>query len=253
MKDSTASLHAFCEALELSRALGVQLSAVSVAPNYEGDLGLTPGAVNTAGREPFQTVLKEALGIARDQGLGLHTFLGAGRVDLSILDLARNGGFDLILLGRRKGWALPWSAAARVVGRSPCDVLVIPEKRPLRFDRILCCATSAAAAPAQARSIQLAGRCNGRLTILADVLYSPIGVNAVGDTDRPIAFERIDGPRLPLRRLSAAVRSGTIDTLVLGEDHFRPGRILKRSTALRLLNCRPNCPVWIVRKPAQAN
>jgi nucleotide-binding universal stress UspA family protein len=168
VKDSRASLHAFCEALALSRLLGVHLAAVSVAPLYEGDLSMTVAPMRSARNEPFQTVLDEALRIAESQKVGLQTYLATGPVDKTILDLARDGGFDLIILGRNTGWTLPGDVAARVIRHSRSDVLVIPEKCPLRLDHISCYADGAMAASAQARAMQLARHCNARLTLLSD-------------------------------------------------------------------------------------
>lgn len=140
VNDSKAALHAFTEALRLSRAYAFRLEAVCVGPPYQGDLSLVGVKdLKRSRTEPCRTVLDEAVRMAQESGTGLTTFAAEGsRLD-AILQIAAQEACDLIILGLEPGFPLTavGSLTAGLLCRSPVDLLVIPKDQPVRFDRVV--------------------------------------------------------------------------------------------------------------------
>jgi nucleotide-binding universal stress UspA family protein len=163
VNDSEAALHAFLQAIQLSRRLGFRLYAVSVAPPYRGDLALVGvRSVKQALGEPIATVLQEALKIAKDEGVGLETFCAEGEPHASINALAESKACDLVIIGqaKRTRWNAWDSLTARLIRDCHSNLLVIPQNRTLPLERILWVDAAASSGQA-ARRVELLARTVG--------------------------------------------------------------------------------------------
>ena len=126
-------------ALALGNRLGAPLAVVHVVedPMLTGAWGTeiyVPPLADLlqkamAGAERQLAALKETLG---DSGV-IETVVLSGRPAPTIVDHARSGGFDLIVMGThgRSGMAhmMMGSVAERVIRTAPCPVLVVPAGR----------------------------------------------------------------------------------------------------------------------------
>lgn len=244
IKDSAPALHAFAQALEMSRRLRFPVAAVTVAPTYEGDLGLTGiGAGHPAGNEPARMVLDAALDIAVAEGLGLETFRATGPAHLSILEMVRGAGYGLVVLGRGRGWTSPFNVAVRVAHQSPVDVLVIPQGWTPRFSHLVCGAIGVALDPVLDTATHLASLDGGRVTLFS-LANEP--VPAIPSSAR-VKVETVPNPRELYLGLRDAARRESTDMVVFAEapsPGFLGGWAMPRS--IRLLRA-ARCPLWVVK------
>jgi nucleotide-binding universal stress UspA family protein len=257
INDSEAALHAFVQALQLSRRLGFELGAVSVAPPYGGDLSLVGvRSLKSALCEPIRTVLEEALKMAVDEGAGLETFWAEGMTAECILGLTLSGDYDLVIIGqaRRTCWMAWDSLTARLIRECPTDLLVIPQQQPLHLKRILCLDHGCAAGGAALRRAgTLAGVDGGALGILRLV---ESGSSAAAISPVPgcaelapamVRVEVFEQKKALLRRTSESARRHEADLLVLqNAPGMQPWDRLTGGWILRMLR-RAFLPTWIVR------
>ena len=137
-----ASRSAFGEALRLAQFLKARLLVVSVTPRYEGNMHRWKIA-NADARlnEPFITCLEEMRQIAAEAGQPVEPVHAVGNPVEEIVRLADEQQAGLVVLGYPKRSmierVLLGRTAARVIGYSPCDVLMIPEQSTVQFNRIL--------------------------------------------------------------------------------------------------------------------
>ena len=137
-----ASRSAFAEALRLAQFLKVRLLVVSVTPRYEGNMHRWKIA-NADARlnEPFVNCLEEMQEIAAKAGQPVEAIHAVGDPVEEIVRLADEEQAGLVVLGYPKRSLLErvllGRTAARVIGYSPCDVLMIPEQSVVNFNRIL--------------------------------------------------------------------------------------------------------------------
>ena len=243
IKDSAPALHAFTQTLEMSRRLRFPVAAVTVAPIYEGDLGLHGlGSGHPAEDEPARLVLDAALNIAVAGGLGLETFRATGLAHLSILEMVRGVDFGLLVLGRGRGWLSPLNVAVRVTRQSPVDVLVIPQGWFPRFKHLVCGAIGVPPDPVLDTAIHLTSLEDGRVTFFT--LADEPG------TDVPplprVKVETVRSPRELYLGLREAARRESTDMVVFAEA---PGGFRSRwglPGSIRLLRA-ARCPLWVVK------
>jgi nucleotide-binding universal stress UspA family protein len=139
---SQASLHALRESLRLAHAEQSEIMAISVAPPYQGDLRFAGlGDIKRLLKEPCETALAEAMKIAEAESTPLKTACLEGEPHEEIADLAEAEGYDLIVMGigaesMEKVFVMG-STTARVIGYSQSDVLVVPEKTTVGWQRLL--------------------------------------------------------------------------------------------------------------------
>lgn len=128
---SEASKTALRAAVRLARAHGASLHALGVEerlPRYAA----TVGEVEEAKEERdqfFSRVLEEARNVARGYGTDLSAEVRIGNAPHQIVSAAREGAFDLIVLGA-KGHSiirdfLLGTTADRVSHHAPCSVLIV--------------------------------------------------------------------------------------------------------------------------------
>ncbi|WP_457575696.1 universal stress protein [Desulfomarina sp.] len=132
------------EALRLSSSMGAELTALSVAPRYEGDLNrLTLKNTDTQLRQPFQQCLQEAADYAASCNMVLETVLRHGDPADEIVNWAEKTGAEFIVIGSQKRHSMERVFLSRttagIISLSPCDVLTVPENSTIDFSRILVC------------------------------------------------------------------------------------------------------------------
>jgi nucleotide-binding universal stress UspA family protein len=139
---SATSLHAFKEALRLDTSWPV---VVSVAPPFEpfgGDVQLVKGQdIQSMLSAPCQLALGKAEDLARKPAVSIKTVCAVGEAHERIVELAQDEHCDLIVMGPKGHgvieMALMGSVTRRVIGYSPVDVLVIPDKASLGWEKLL--------------------------------------------------------------------------------------------------------------------
>lgn len=137
-----ASQSALRQALRLSASMRAKLIAVSVTPQYEGNMNRWKiDDANELMDEPFQACLQEALKTATSLGQTLQVVHKVGDPVEEIVTLAEEVGAGLLLAGypKRSYVELVFlgRTAAKVIGLSPCDVMLIPENGEVNFGSIL--------------------------------------------------------------------------------------------------------------------
>lgn len=140
--ESDASRHALNAALDLAGTHGASLTAVAVAPPYQGDLRFAGiRGFSRILRQPCEKALETAKGEAARRGLVLATTCEEGEPAEVIADLADSLRADFIIMGRRNtsamGRLLLGSVTARTIGFSNTDVLIVPAGAPVNLRRLV--------------------------------------------------------------------------------------------------------------------
>lgn len=137
-----ASQMAFRQALRLASSMQARLIVVSITPRYEGNMHRWK--IDDAKDQmdiPFKTCLRDAALCADYYGQSIQTEHRVGEPAEEIFSLAEEEGVDLLLMGYpRRSYieqVLLGRTTAKVIGLSPCDVLMIPENSEVNFSRIL--------------------------------------------------------------------------------------------------------------------
>jgi len=227
---------------------------------------LAPPIVNLELMQAQETATKERLETwkaeAAKEGVTLEPRVRTGSSAYEgILEEANETRPDLIIMGRH-GYTgltrlLMGSVTARVIGHSPCNVLVVPREVPLSFDRLLIASDgSVFSEAAWTEALSLAKTMGSAL----------IGVSvAAADRDIPAATEVVRG-----LEAAGAAQGLTLDTmipigrpedgivkaadfkgasLIIVGSHGRTGlkRLLMGSVAERVIG-HAKCPVLVVKK-----
>jgi len=168
---SDASMHACTEGMRLA-GQDAKLVVVSVAPEYNGDLGLVgvsdPQKLIT---QPCDVALSRCQEAATKLGVQAKSICAIGQPYARLVELADEENCDLILVGT-KGmtslqYALLGSVARKVIGFSTKDVLVVPEAGRIGWDHILLATDlSPNSKGAENRALELALSYHSKLTIL---------------------------------------------------------------------------------------
>lgn len=137
-----ASQAAFQQAMRLALFLKARLIAISVTPRYEGNMHLWK--ISNAGaqlNEPFLRCLEEARQKAAEQGQEVRMVHRVGDPVEEIVRLAEEEQAGAVLMGYPKRSRIErvilGRTTAKVIGCSPCDVLMVPEQATINFSRIL--------------------------------------------------------------------------------------------------------------------
>ncbi len=137
-----ASQSAFKQALRLAVSMKARLVAVSVTPQYEGNMHRW--AIDNANEQfsiPFQQCLQDARNLADSLGQSVRIVHKVGVPCDEIVALAEEAGAGLLIIGCPKRSyverVLLGRTAVKVIGLSPCDVLMIPDGSEVNFSRIL--------------------------------------------------------------------------------------------------------------------
>ena len=274
---SATSLHAFKEALRLDTSWPV---VVSVAPPFEpfgGDVQLVKGQdIQSMLSAPCQLALGKAEDLARKPAVSIKTVCAVGEAHERIVELAQDEHCDLIVMGPKGHGlielALIGSVTRRVIGYSPVDVLVIPDKASLAWDKLLL-ATDGSGFSRQAaqKALELAQAYGSELAVVSVAHIPPVLLAEAPDTVEMMRREHQsyisavaaeaeklnlkaagflrEGP--PARAITELARHEKASLIVMG-SHGRTGlkRLLMGSVTERVIGDAP-CPVLVVKGGAE--
>ncbi|MBA2849590.1 universal stress protein [Thermosulfuriphilus ammonigenes] len=127
---SEPSLEALKQGLSLAKANQAQVTALYVVPRGEEFIEVfTLKSVKEAFYQEGEKVLEKARKIAQEMGVSLNTRITEGRPPEEIVEVAKNLGCDLIVMGSHGhgmlGKLLIGSCTERVLAMAPCPVLVV--------------------------------------------------------------------------------------------------------------------------------
>ena len=139
---SSSGRSMFKEALVLASSIRARVVAVSVTPEYEGNMNRF--FIKNSERqldEPFTKTLREAAEYASSLGLKMATCHRHGKPCDEIVAVAREENAGLIVLGSSKRLQLERMLSGRtieeIIVQGPCDVLLIPDGSEIRFNKIV--------------------------------------------------------------------------------------------------------------------
>jgi nucleotide-binding universal stress UspA family protein len=139
---SSAGRNAFKQALRLALFLKTQLIAISVTPQYEGNMNRWK--ISNADDQlshPFAACLEAAKQEAAAMGVTVRTIHTVGDPVEEIVNAAERENVGWVLMGyprrSRIERVLLGRTTGKVIGYSPCDVLLVPEHSEVHFSRIL--------------------------------------------------------------------------------------------------------------------
>ena len=127
---SRGSFKALEEAIDLAAKHGAELHTVSVeeVPHYPGTVGEVIEAKQAANGK-FGQAMQRAREMAQAKGIGLHCHVFTGHEVKTIVEFAKERGFDLLVLGFMGHSALydrvMGSTCQSLVRLAPCSVLVV--------------------------------------------------------------------------------------------------------------------------------
>lgn len=137
-----ASQSALRQALRLAASMRAELIVVSVTPRYEGNMNRWKIAdANELMEMPFKNCLQEAEKTAESRGQTVRVIHRVGDPVEEIVAVAEEQGAGILLLGYPQRSYVErvflGRTTANVIGLSPCDVMLIPEKGEVNFASIL--------------------------------------------------------------------------------------------------------------------
>ncbi len=118
-------------AVGLARRLGARLCAVAVAEHLPQTVATIDEAVEEKERADayYRRVLERARLRAAEHGATLETELRAGHPARTIVDVARSGGYDLVVMGHSghsQAWTMFLGTTVEKVSRhAPCSILIV--------------------------------------------------------------------------------------------------------------------------------
>ncbi|OHE55021.1 MAG: hypothetical protein A2Z47_13310 [Thermodesulfovibrio sp. RBG_19FT_COMBO_42_12] len=270
---SESSRNALRQAIKLANSEECWITVVSVIPSYTGDLSATfIGDMRKAMAEPCEKALSEAENIAKSERALIKTVCEEGEIYERIVDLADAENCDLIVMGR-KGLsqierAFMGSVAARVIGHSQRDVLVVPINTTIGWKSIFLNTDGSKYSEAATESaINFAKSYGGELMVLSVVevteeflarapgmvedmvkkakgFVEDVKKKAEGYNIKTTPFVR-EGEAY--RVITNLARENKVDIIVLG-SHGRTGlrRLLMGSVTAKVIGHSP-CPVLVVK------
>jgi nucleotide-binding universal stress UspA family protein len=173
---SNSSKNAFVQATNLAREYKSWVSVLTAVPEYT-DLFQMPSVQRKAERalrDEGRMVLDSVLAQADTDGVNIKPLLKEGIPYECIVETASEGGFDLIIMGRRGKTslekALMGGVTARVIGHSRTNVLIFPEKTSIGWKNILLPVDGSKRSDlAFSAAIELAKEHGGRISAVAAV------------------------------------------------------------------------------------
>lgn len=271
---SESSKNAFRQACRISREDKSWITVVTTIPIYEDQFETLRSRekVSSILREEGERILSDIKRVAAEEDAFIRPRLEEGSPSETIIDIADEGNFDLIVMGRcgktRLERALVGSVTARVIGYSQRDILVVPTGCSVEWETILLPTDgSRYSGYAAEKAIDLARSYNGNLETI-----SVVDVPAEFYADAPKVAEDLIrqaktyvedvkkkaeeqgiGVKTYVREgeayriITDFAREEKVSLIVMG-SHGKTGvrRLLMGSVAEKVIGYAP-CPVLIVR------
>ncbi len=267
------------EAVNLAKTCSSKLFVVSVIetnPEYES---IAPQLIEKAEKETRQH-LESVKNRAAKEGVDCEIIARQGEDPYKyIVDEAAKHQVSMIIMGRRgrKGLKrlMMGSVTAKVIGHSPCNVLVVPRAARLEFRKILVATDGSKYSNAAAsEAVAIAKRCGASLIAASVVPYetiSPLGIvhsemqwELVTEESRKAAENNIKNVKeiaekedvkieelilegRPYEAIINAAKENRVDLIVVG-SHGRTGldRLLMGSVTERIIG-HAECAVLVVK------
>ena len=268
---SASSLHALEESFRLSKEGTV---VVAVAPPFTVDLKIgAEGEIQKLLKEPCETALAKASEIAKAADAQIISICAMGLPHERIVDLSESEGCDLIVMGAKGMLSLEKTlmgdSTAKVIGYSVKDVLVVPEKTTLGFNRILVATDgSEYSRRAMVGAVEFAEAHDTELDVVAIVEISPEiysiapqvveekvkkteeyigGIQKLAEAHGIKSRGFVRDSAEPYNVITEIAQKEQIGLILVG-SHGRTGlkRFLMGSTAERVIAQAP-CPVLVVK------
>jgi nucleotide-binding universal stress UspA family protein len=268
---STSSMHALEESFRLSKEGTV---VVAVAPPFTLDLKIgAEGEIQKLLKEPCETALTKASEMGKAANAEIIGICAMGIPHERIVDLSESEGCDLIVMGAKGMLSLEKTlmgdTTAKVIGYSVRDVLVMPEKTTLGFDKILVATDgSEYSRRAMVKAVDFAESYDAQLNVVSIVEIMPeiyaiapqvveekvkkteeyiAGIQKLADAHGIKSRGFVRDSAEPYNVITEIAEKEEIGIIVMG-SHGRTGlkRILMGSTAERVIAHAP-CPVLVVK------
>jgi nucleotide-binding universal stress UspA family protein len=173
---SDSSKNAFRQACRIVREDKSWITAITVIPLYQDQFEVlsTKEKVSKRLREEGEKILSGIKEIADKEDVFVRTQIEEGTPFQTIIDVAEENGYDLIVMGRygmaRLEKVLVGSVTARVIGHSKKDVLVVPSNATIGWNNIVLATDgSGYSAAASEKAIDLAKSYGGNIKAIAVV------------------------------------------------------------------------------------
>jgi len=234
------------------------LSVVEMNPEFEA---LAPEIIEKMERETRQH-LESVKSRALKEGVDCEIIVHEGEEPYRyIVDEAAKKQVEMIIMGRRGRTGLKrlmmGSVTARVIGHSPCKVLVIPETAKVSYRNILIATDGSKYSDAAAlEAISIAKRCGSDLIALSVATKDKDLPSAKKSVEKISQIAEKEGlksktmtPRgTPYNVIVETAEKKNADVIVVG-SHGRTGleRLLMGSVTERVIG-QANCAVLVVKK-----
>jgi len=248
------------EAISLAKNCSSKLFAISVVemnPEFEA---LAPGLVEKTEKE-IRGHLESVKLMASKEGVECDIIVHEGEEAFQyIVDEAARKKVEMIIMGRRGRTGLKrlmmGSVTAKVIGYSPCKVLVIPEAAKVSFNSILIATDGSKYGHAAAlEAVSIAKRCGSDLLALSVVTKDkdlPAAKKSVEKISQIAEKEGLKAKTLtprgtPYNVIVETAEKKNADVIVVG-SHGRTGleRLLMGSVTERVIG-HANCAVLVVK------
>jgi nucleotide-binding universal stress UspA family protein len=169
---SGPGLHALEESIRLAQWARGRVTVITVAPPYEGDLSLVGVRdIKSAISGPCEETLSKTLDVAEAMNFPIEVACEEGEPHEKILERAEMKRCDLIVVGADSRHPilgiLLGSVMPKVIAQSWKDVLVIPERAGIDWEKMLLVADGSSYSEiAAVRAIDLAAAYGGELKVI---------------------------------------------------------------------------------------
>ncbi len=271
---SESSRNAFSQACKIVREDKSWITVITVIPLYQDQIEVLSIKEKVARklREEGAKIISVIEELARQEDVFIRTRVEEGVPFRSIIDLAEDGGYDLIVTGRhgitRFEKDLIGNVAARIIGHSSRDVLVVPGNSSVGWNSIVLATDGSRFSVAAAdKAMDLAKSYNGNIKVICSVdVTDEFLAQAPEVVERMVkeakvftqaVKEKADALNINIetfvregetfRVITDLAKQANADVIVMG-SHGRTGvkKILMGSVTEKVIGYAP-CPVLVVR------